>query len=139
MPNASLEAVGALVGEWRMEAPQFPGAPGQAVFEWVEGGAYLLERSTAPDPAPDSTWLIGGDDAADSCFALYHDSRDVRRVYRMGLGDGVWRIWREAPSFWQRFIGTLSDDGSTIRGAWEMSDDGSVWEHDFDLIYTRVR
>jgi hypothetical protein len=138
MPNASLEALGALVGGWRMEAPQFPGAPGQTVLEWLEGGAYLRQRSTAPDPVPDSTWLIGCDDATDSCFALYHDSRDVRRVYRMGLSDGVWRIWREAPGFWQRFTGTLSDDGATIRGAWERSDVGSVWEHDFDLIYTRV-
>jgi hypothetical protein len=36
------------------------------------------------------------------------------------------------------FTGTLSDDGSTIVARWEKSSDGSHWDHDFDLIYTRV-
>lgn len=139
MANASLEALAALVGEWTVVAPRFGGDPGRVVFEWLEGHAYLRQRSTVPDPAPASTWLIGADDAEDSCFALYHDSRDVRRVYRMRLADGVWRVWRDAPGFNQRFVGTLSEDGGTIRGAWEMSADGSTWEHDFDLVYTRVR
>jgi hypothetical protein len=40
--------------------------------------------------------------------------------------------------FWQRFSGTLSDDGDSIRGAWEKSPDGSSWEHDLDVIYARV-
>ena len=45
---------------------------------------------------------------------------------------------REAPGFWQRFSGALSDDGGSIRGAWEKSADGSSWERDFDLIFTRA-
>jgi hypothetical protein len=40
--------------------------------------------------------------------------------------------------FWQRFTGELSPDGSTITGRWETSQDGSTWEHDFDLIYRKV-
>jgi hypothetical protein len=133
-----IESLMPLVGEWTMEAPQFPGGGGRSVFAWLEGGAYLQQGSSAPDPAPDSTWIIGCDDADDSCTALYHDQRGVSRVYRMTLRDGVWLVWRHAPGFSQRFTGTLSEDGRTIRGAWERSADGSTWEHDFDLIYTRV-
>src|SRR5215831_11115189 len=103
MANAALEALGVLVGEWEMEVPQFGGARGRAVFEWVEGGAYLLERSFAPDPAPDGTQMIGADDAEDTCTVLYNDERGVWRVYRTSLVDGVWRIWRDAPGFMQRF------------------------------------
>jgi hypothetical protein len=136
--NSMLEPLGALVGEWEMEAPRFPGGRGRVVFEWLEGGAYLVERSHAPDPAPDSTWIVGGDDAADSLTALYHDERGVSRVYRMSLAGGVWRVWRDAPGFWQRFTGRLGEDDSVILGAWESSPDGSTWEHDFDLIYRRV-
>jgi hypothetical protein len=33
----------------------------------------------------------------------------------------------------------LSDDGDSIRATWEKSRDGSDWEHDFDLIYTKTR
>jgi hypothetical protein len=36
-------------------------------------------------------------------------------------------------------IGTFSDDGDTIAGAWERADDGSDWEHDFDLVHTRAQ
>jgi hypothetical protein len=134
----TLEQFAALVGEWQMEAPQFPGGRGRAVFEWIEGGAYLVQRSYAPDPAPDSTWIVGADDADDTCTALYHDERGVWRVYRTSLEDRVWRVWRAAPGFSQRFAGALSEDGRTIRSAWEASTDGSTWKHDFDLIYTRV-
>jgi hypothetical protein len=134
----TLEPLGPLVGEWVIEVPQFPSGRGRVVFEWLEGGAYLMQRSFAPDPAPDSTWIVGADDAEDGCTALYHDERGVSRVYRTSLVDGVWRVWRDAPDFSQRFTGALSADGGTIRAAWETSRDGSTWEHDFDLIYTRV-
>jgi len=38
----------------------------------------------------------------------------------------------------QRFTGTFSADGKIIEGRWETSRDGSSWEHDFDLTYTKV-
>ena len=56
----------------------------------------------------------------------------------MSLRDGVWKLWRDAPGFSQRFEGRFSDDGKTISGRWEKSADGVQWEHDFDLTYTRV-
>ena len=68
----------------------------------------------------------------------YYDSRGVSRVYHMTFAGRVWRMWREAPGFWQRFTGTLADDGATITAAWEKSPDGVAWEHDFDMIYTRT-
>src|SRR5215475_7149959 len=83
-------------------------------------------------------WIIGTDDSAESCTALYHDSRGVARVYRMSLDAGLWRIWRDAPGFCQRYAGRLDADGGSIRGAWEKSADGSVWEKDFDMFYTKV-
>lgn len=49
-----------------------------------------------------------------------------------------WRLWRAAPGFHQRFTGRLSEDGQTIRGRWEMSEDGREWRTDFDLTYTRT-
>jgi hypothetical protein len=62
----------------------------------------------------------------------------VHRVYAMSLRDGVWRLWRDAPGFWQRYAGTLDSDGTTIAGAWELSKDGVSWSHDFDLSYRRI-
>ena len=94
-------------------------------------------RSEAPEPAPTATWVIGSDGAPEPCTALYQDSRGVSRVYRTSLVDGVWKVWRDAPGFWQRFTGTVDVDAGTIRGAWEGSKDGATWTHDFDLVFSR--
>lgn len=42
-----------------------------------------------------------------------------------------------APGVSQRFTGTFNETADTISGKWELSTDGSTWEHDFDLTYTR--
>jgi len=68
---------------------------------------------------------------------LYGDARGVFRVYQTSLVDGVWKVWREAPGFLQRFTGTFSDDNTPITARWEKSDDDSKWEYDFDLTDTK--
>jgi len=138
-PNPALEQLEGLLGEWDVEVPQFPGARGRATFEWLEGGAYLRLHAEAPDPAPSATLIISRDESSEIYTVLHYDSRGVSRVYQMSFGEGVWKMWRQAPGFWQRFSGMLSPDGSSIRASWEKSPDGSSWEHDFDLIYTKTR
>ena len=65
-------------------------------------------------------------------------------MYAMSFADGVWKLSRTAADFSpldfsQRFTGTVGDDGRAIQCRWEICHDGSTWEHDFDLVYTRVR
>jgi len=61
----------------------------------------------------------------------------------MSFENGVWKLWRDEADFSsldfsQRYTGTLSDDGNTIAGAWEICHDGKTWEHDFDITYTKA-
>ncbi len=70
---------------------------------------------------------------------MIYDSRANARIYEMSLKDGVWWLWREAPGFWQRFNGTFSADGRTIKGRFEKSSDGSAWEYDFDVTYMKIK
>jgi hypothetical protein len=53
---------------------------------------------------------------------------------------GLWRNSADfsPPTFSQRFTGTFSDDGKTIDGRWGTNSDGSSWEHDFGLTYTKI-
>jgi hypothetical protein len=51
-----LERLDVLVGEWSIEAVFAPGVTGRAVFEWVLGGQFLMERSEAPDFTPLDFW-----------------------------------------------------------------------------------
>ena len=137
-----------LVGEWEIDAHWLAG--GRAKFEWIEDGAFLLQRAEAelPDdaapglvenfPFPIRT-VIGLDDFSQTFSYLYTDGRGVSRVAQMTLEGREWKIWDRADEeFFQRFIGTLSEDGNQIRGRWERSSDGDEWELDFEISYSKV-
>ena len=141
--DEALRKLERLVGEWRLEAIGADGKPwpgeARATFEWHPSGAHLVERSTADLPqAPDSVSIIGCDAATGTYVQLYSDERGVCRVYEMSIDDRVWKLWREAAPFAQRFTGVFSDDGNTITGFWEMAEDLVNYQKDFDLIYRRV-
>jgi hypothetical protein len=147
--NPAMRRLAAFIGEWSLEA-DFPNAPptdlrGRTVFEWMPGEQFLVQRWDVPSPvAPDGIAIIGFDSGRDTYLQHYFDSRGVARVYEMSFSDGVWKLRRESADFSpldfsQRFTGTFSDDGRTIAGRWELSNDGASWEHDFNLTYTKVR
>lgn len=143
--RTALKPLDALVGEWSIEASMAPGVAGRAVFEWILDGQFLMQRSGVPEMEgpPDTTAIIGVDLAGEAYTQHYFDSRGVARLYAMTLADGVWELRRTSPDFTpldfaQRFIGEFSDDGTTIEGRWETSKDGSTWELDFGLTYTKV-
>ena len=138
-----MESLEPFVGEWSLEA-SFPGAPpGRCVFEWTLGGAFLVARTEAPDPAPDSLQVFGPAAEGDGYLQHYFDSRGITRVYQMGFDGRVWSLWRDKADFSplpfrQRFEGRFSDDGNRIEGRWERTQEDGSWMVDFDLTYTRV-
>ena len=144
--NPALKHLEVVVGEWEMElanASFLPGpsdtAKGHVSFEWVQDGAFLVMRmGDKPPGPPNAIWLISRDESTPNYTVLYYDARSVSRVYEMSFSGGEWKMWREAPGFWQRYEGTLSNDGNTITAHWEKSADGTKWEHDFDVTYTKV-
>jgi hypothetical protein len=146
--DPALERLDAFLGEWTMEAT-FPAAPpsriiGRTAFEWTLDRQFLLQRSEVPHPdAPNVHAVIAVDFKSQAYCQHYFDSRGVARVYAMDFTGGVWTLLRDSPDFTpldfsQRFTGTFSDDGQTIHGEWETSREGSRWEHDFDLTYTKL-
>jgi hypothetical protein len=148
---AALDRFDALIGTWEMEAsfkagyfgaeaPPITNRGGRTTFEWLEGRFFLLQRFVNEHPAaPSGMAIIGPSGEREPLTQHYYDSRGVARIYRTSLEGRVWKVWREAPEFWQRYTGTISEDGSRIEGAWEGSTDGSEWKHDFDLTYIKAR
>ncbi|MGY6018676.1 hypothetical protein [Streptomyces spinosirectus] len=143
--QAALDRLDVLVGEWVVEV-EFPGLeapPGRSVFEWTLDRQYLAQRTEAPRPAPDAMAIIAVDPETGGYTQHYYDSRGVVRLYAMTFDDGVWQLLREKPdfsplSFRQRYVGHLSADGDTIRGAWETAEDGTgPYVRDFVLNYRR--
>lgn len=130
-------------------AATFPNAPtiehpdARTTFEWMPGRKFVIQRWRAPDPAPDGIAVIGFDRGRDTLLQHYFDSRGVARLYEMTFDEGIWTLERTRPDFSpldfsQRYFGRFGEDQMTITGNWQISHDGSTWEHDFELSYTKV-
>jgi hypothetical protein len=131
----------ALVGEWEVDmihqALPDTVVHGSASFEWLEGERFMIYRASAEHPDfPEGISIIGVTDGRLTMH--YFDSRGVFRVYETSLEDGIWRIWRDAPGFSQRFEGSISEDRSTIDGLFELSEDDSTWQEDMRVTYRQV-
>jgi hypothetical protein len=143
IPNPALEPFSVLIGNWNTTGTHalIPDTilHGRTSFEWLEGGAFLVMRTEIDEPGiPSGIAIIGSDDSTKEYFMLYFDERGVSRKFEVTLRDNVWKWWRNAPGFSQRYEGTIVEDGNTIIGKGELSKDGSTWEKDLDLTYKRV-
>lgn len=152
-----LAALDRLAGTWTTEAthPAMPGVVvhGTAVFEWLEGERFLIQRYRTDHPDfPDAISILGfmGEDRVDDgshgaaaaggtaeMRMHYHDSRGVFRVLGTSIDGAEWRLWRNAPGFSQRFAGTFSADGRTLSGLWELCRDDVHWADDLAITYRR--
>jgi hypothetical protein len=141
-PAPALRSLAPLSGKWRWIAanPSEEGprqVRGRVSFEWLEGGRFLVMRSTSAAPFPSGISIIGMAEGTQRIVMNYFDSRGVARIYRVRLARGVLKIWRYAPGFSQRFTGRFAARGTRIEARWEKSTDGKSWEHDFEMTYTR--
>ena len=140
LSNPALAQLESFAGTWQWEA-SVDGQPigrGPTTFAWLEGGTFLVEHADAEQAEfPSSTAIFGCDDTTETYCMFQVDSRGISRIYQMSLRHGVWKLWRDAPGFSQRFEGTFSDDGKTISGRWEKSGDGAP-EHTAALLIEKV-
>ena len=121
--------------------PMVPGEQlrGEATFEWVDGGAFVLWRSSMEDSRfPVGVALFGSDDERGEYFMLYFDSRGVSRKYDVAVEGNTIRWWRNTPTLSQRQTWTIAGDGRSVTAKGEMSRDGGAWEGDLSGTYTRT-
>ena len=137
--DPALEPFEALIGTWATEAshPMFDAVvAGSMTFEWVEGGHFLVQRShNDHESFPDAICVIGAPEAGEGLVLEYFDSRGVRRTYGVSLEDGVLRMWRDHPTFAQRFCATLGDD--CFEGQWQLARAPGDWQDDLKVSYRR--
>ena len=142
--NPTLKSLSVIVGKWSTVGthPLFPGKVlhGHASFDWIEGGAFLIMHSTIKNPAfPKGVAIFGYDDSTEKGVMIYFDDRGVSRKYEWSFAENVLKWWRNAPGFSQCYSWTIKDNGNTIIGKGEISKDGSSWEKDLYLTYTRIK
>jgi hypothetical protein len=79
--------------------------------------------------------LLVGDWAIEAEHPAF--ARNEHRVYGASMRNRTLRLWRKAPGFSQRYSATLSKDGRALPGLWELCRDGSSWEPDLSIAYSR--
>lgn len=142
-----IEALSVLEGDWETEITNMSfmddktaKVTGTAHFNWMKEGHLLVYRSGPPGtPFPTAFAVIGFDEILQTVQMLYTDSRGVSRILTMTLTERTWRLERNAPGFDQRFEGTISDDGNTIKGYWDKRENNGDWVRDFNIRFTRKR
>ena len=139
--DADLAVLDVLVGTWAMEMHVSVEPPtvmrGDASFEWLPGGHFLVQRwKIDHDLAPDGIAIIGVGNTLGEFAQHYFDSRGVERVYGMRLDDGVLEITRRDAA--RRFVGTFDKEFEFLDGAWERAEEGGAWELDFPLTMRRT-
>jgi hypothetical protein len=142
-PGTTLEPFKALIGEWTIEmthpAVEDTVVRGRAVYEWLEGGRFLIQRAVNEHPDfPDSLCVIGVMEGEDDLSMQYFDSRGVHRVYAIGFDGRELTLEREAPGFAQRGSATLADDGATLAGVWQLNEDDQGYRDDLAFTYRRA-
>ena len=100
----------------------------------------MIMRSEIDEPRfPNGIEIVGSDDVAKKFFMLHFDERGVSRKYDVTIAGNQLKWWRDEPSFSQRNVITIEDDGNKILSKGEMSRDGAAWEKDLELTYTRIK
>ena len=143
IPNPALEAFRILIGEWKTAGThaKLPGMTlhGHASFQWIEGGAFLIMQAENDEgKIPSATAIFGSDNTKDEYYMLYFDERKVSRKCEVTFKDNVLKWWREGPGFSQRYSFAFTDNNNTMIGTGELSEDGTSWEPDLNLTYTRI-
>jgi hypothetical protein len=112
---------------------------GRATSEWLEGGRFLIQRAVNEHPDfPDSLSVIGVMEGENDLSVQYFDSRGVHRAYGIAFDGRELSMERNAPGFAQRARATLSDEGSTLAGVWQLNEDDRGYRDDLAFTYRRA-
>lgn len=144
--NNSLNKLRFLIGNWKIKIyntsflkPPSETIEGKASFEWIDNQTFIIMRSeTTKGGPPTSVSIMNLDDTNVQGVMSYYDSRGVSRIYNMSFADNIWKLWREAPGFNQKFEGVMGNDGKIIDACWYKMEDGKTWMRDFDIKYEKI-
>ncbi len=144
MANKMLAALEPLLGDWDvlvseahfLDKPEDTLHGKASIGRDLDGAVVVMRASFEDERMPVGKWVIGVDDDHHTYSVLYHDNRDVSRIFEMSFINGVVDIWRYKPGFSQRLMATLEGKGE-LTGEWLYSSDGVSWHRDYRVRYSR--
>ncbi len=120
-PHPDLQPLGRLVGTWHVSG----GAEGTAIYEWMEGGHFLIQRVDLEQYGQRIHGLeiighnhdFGADPDLDIRSCFYDNMGNTLRYVYEPDGDTltIWGGEKGSPAY---FRGTYTPDGDTLDGNW---------------------
>jgi hypothetical protein len=120
-PEPALKRLDVLVGKWNVKGhTSNPNdvITGQATFEWLPGGFFLIQRFEFNFIGQEIKGLeVIGYDKSSKAFSasVYSNMGEFAVPYKWDVQDDIVTHWTEG----SHFKGKLSDNGNTLTGAWE--------------------
>ena len=120
-PNPDLKSLDRLVGTWNISGD----AQGQVVYEWMEGGFFLVQHVDLEQPGQRTRGIeiIGheqkfGLEPSEEIKSRYYDNTGSTLDYVYEPDGDTLTIWageKGSPAYYK---GAFSLDGATLTGAW---------------------
>ena len=143
-PGTEHQLLSALAGDWQVSGHNFNGAgkPGSAVsgeahYEWLPGGFFLVGRETARFDAQEhiTMMVFSYDDQQPSHFVRFFDNGGFSRLYAVTIEARAWQLAGKL----ERARIEFSEDRSSARYYWERTqDDGKSWMALCEFIATKL-
>lgn len=133
VPSPALKRLDRLVGTWNVTG----GAEGQTVYEWMEGGFFLMQHVSLGESK--GLEIIGhehkyGEEPSADIKSRYYGEFGNTFDYTYEIQGDTLMIWmgeRGSPAYFQ---GTFSPDGNTLTGDWVYPGGGG-----YSSVSTRVK
>lgn len=135
-PSAAVRSLDRLVGTWAVTG----GSEGTVVYEWMEGGHFLLQRVDLESGGQRIRGLevIGherrfGEEPGEDVRSRYYGNDGGTLDYVYELDGDTLTIWAGDTGSPAYFRGTFDDAGTTMDGAWVFPGGGG-----YESTMTRV-
>jgi hypothetical protein len=143
--DAARRSLQKFVGEWKTEGVvKATGASvsemtisGRDSYEWLPGQFFLLHRVEVRmgESKVQAVEIIGYDQGAGHYVTYSFDSEGTKSEYTAHLDGNDWKIFGKT----ERFSGCFSNDGNTLSGTWEKSEQGTTWQAWMQVTLTRIK
>ncbi len=135
-PNPALRKLERLIGKWKITGDD---AHGETVFEWMEGGFFLIQRFEMKQGGSDIKGIeyTGFDEETETLRSRLMQTDGSRFTYTYEIeGDTFWYYFGDKGSD-SYSLSKFSEDGNSYFGRWQWTEaDGKSYGYEYTA--TRV-